>query len=384
MARKGLKRVRFTIDGKTYERTGKTLAEAHKKAADLRVQIERGENVVSGSMTVKKWAYTWLDTYKSESVELGTYKSYKTYVDFIINEIGDMRLRDVKDIHIQRIMNLAAGRSKSYITKLRITVSSMFAHAASPGSRLIAYNPADFKHAVKSPLAEDNIRRSITDNERKYILKTMETHRAGLWLKIMLYAGLRPGECRALEWRHVDFKNRMIYVESAMKAQTKKIAGPKTKSGVRKIPMKNELYDALRACRGVPFAPVLPREGTDQRHNASTMNDMWLNFKRHVDLSMGAKVYRNQIILSLVAADLVPTCLRHTYCTDLQAAGVPLKVASYLMGHRDIRTTANIYTDVTDEMLLDAAMKINGAKSVTDEPTAEMLADVANRVNAGN
>lgn len=74
---------------------------------------------------------------------------------------------------------------------------------------------------------------------------------------------------------------------------------------------------------------------------------------------MGATVYRNKIVKSIVAPDLVPYCLRHTYGTDLQDAGVPLNVAKYLMGHSDIQTTANIYTDTTDYIIEDAADKIN-------------------------
>jgi site-specific recombinase XerD len=74
---------------------------------------------------------------------------------------------------------------------------------------------------------------------------------------------------------------------------------------------------------------------------------------------MGAEVYRNQIIQSVVAPDLVPYCLRHTYCTDLQRAGVPLNVAKYLMGHSDVSVTGNIYTDTTPDVINFAAAKMN-------------------------
>ena len=55
----------------------------------------------------------------------------------------------------------------------------------------------------------------------------------------------------------------------------------------------------------------------------------------------------------------LPYCLRHTYGTDLQDAGVPINVAKYLMGHSDITTTANIYTDTTDDSIESAREKIN-------------------------
>ncbi len=52
-----------------------------------------------------------------------------------------------------------------------------------------------------------------------------------------------------------------------------------------------------------------------------------------MDRENGAEIYRNKIVRSVVAEDLTAYCLRHTYCTDLEAAGVPITVAAYLMGH---------------------------------------------------
>ena len=68
---------------------------------------------------------------------------------------------------------------------------------------------------------------------------------------------------------------------------------------------------------------------------------------------------RKTKLLSVVAADFSPYCLRHTYCTDLQSKNVPLNVAKYLMGHSDVSTTANIYTHTTDDVIDDAAALIN-------------------------
>jgi len=52
---------------------------------------------------------------------------------------------------------------------------------------------------------------------------------------------------------------------------------------------------------------------------------------------------RRRKVLSVLTPDFVPYCLQHTFCTDCQAKGVPLKTASYLMRHTDISITANIY-----------------------------------------
>ena len=79
-----------------------------------------------------------------------------------------------------------------------------------------------------------------------------------------------------------------------------------------------------------------------------------------MNISMGAKVYRNQLIPPLpLADDFVPYLLRHTYCTDLKKKGIDVRIAKDLMGHADIRTTANIYDHNDDDSLMEAARLIN-------------------------
>ena len=43
--------------------------------------------------------------------------------------------------------------------------------------------------------------------------------------------------------------------------------------------------------------------------------------------------------------------LRHTFTTRLVEAGTNIKVAQTVLGHRDIKTTLDIYADCTQEML---------------------------------
>ena len=80
---------------------------------------------------------------------------------------------------------------------------------------------------------------------------------------------------------------------------------------------------------------------------------------RQVMFRMFKYAKREGVIATTPADDLCPYCLRHTYGMDLQDAGVPNNVAKYLMGHSDITTTANIYTDTTDDSIESAREKIN-------------------------
>ncbi len=59
-------------------------------------------------------------------------------------------------------------------------------------------------------------------------------------------------------------------------------------------------------------------------------------------------------LLKTQNAETVPhfSChsLRHTFTTRMCEAGVNVKVIQDTLGHKDIATTLNIYTDVTKEL----------------------------------
>ena len=270
-----------------------------------------------------------------------------------------MKLRDVRDVHLQRILNDQEGKSASHVKKLRMVMQEMFKRARQ--SRLITYDPAEL---LELPSVSEGKRRSITPAERTAILDVAERHHSGLWVLTLLYTGMRPGETAALMWSNVDFANNEIHVHAAKKSGAKTIKAPKTAAGVRDIPIHAALLPKLRAAQGMPFTPVFPTHAGNQQ-NENSLRRMWKSFLRDLDIYMGAEVYRNQIVKSVVAPDLTPYCLRHTFCTDLQRAGVPINIAKELMGHADIQTTANIYTH-RDPATLHGSMALLDGTAVDD------------------
>ena len=344
-------------NGKKYEATGKTELEAMTKLAEKLAAAKRGEDLVSGAMTVSAWYKQWIDLYKKPKGL--TEKSLKMYDEkfngYIRPAIGHMKLKDVKDVHLQRILNSQAGRSASHVKKIRMVLQEMFKRARQ--SRLIPYDPAEL---LELPTVKQGRRRSITEEERAAILAVAARHRAGLWVLTLLYTGMRPGETAALTWSDVDFDHNEIHVHAAKESGNRTIKGPKTASGVRDIPIHAALLPRLLAAKGKPFSLVFPtKAGTVQ--NESSMRRMWNSFRTELDLQLGAKTKDGKIVESVVADDLTPYCLRHTFCTDLQRAGVPINNAKELMGHADIQTTANIYTHRDNTTLHNSIALLDGS-----------------------
>lgn len=343
-------------NGKKYEATGKTELEAMTKLAEKLAAAKRGEEAIGGSMTVTAWYKQWKATYKDPKgltkKSLGMYD--EKFNGYIKPAIGSMKLKDVKDVHLQRILNGQAGRSRSHVEKIRRVLREMFSRARK--SRLISFDPSE---DLQLPASESGSHRSLTEKERAVLLRVSETHHAGLWFLTLLYTGMRPGEAAALNWVDIDFENNQIHVHTALESGSSKIKGPKTKAGVRDIPIHADLRWRLKEAKGNPFSPVFPTE-SGGRQNSGSIYRLWRSFRRAMDIEMGAKIYRNKIIESKIAEDLTPYCLRHTFATDCARAGVPLETVRWFLGHEDISTTANIYQHRDDSALRKGMALLDG------------------------
>ena len=343
-------------NGKKYEATGKTELEAMTKLADKLAAAKRGEEIISGAMTVDAWFKQWLATYKEPkgltTKSLGMYsEKYRIYIK---PRIGSMKLKDVRDVHLQQILNGQAGKSSSHVKKLRLVMQEMFKRARM--SRLIVYDPAEL---LELPTTTTGHRRALTPEERAGLLAVAETHPAGLWALTLLYTGMRPGESAALTWADVDFDANEIHIRAAKESGTSKRKSPKTQSGVRDIPIHAALLPKLKATKGKPTAPVFPK-ANKKITDDDTMYRWWRSLVRAANIHMGAELYRNEIIKYKFDPKLTAYCLRHTFGTDLQNAGVPLNVAKELMGHSDISVTANVYTHRSNDLLHQSMAVLDG------------------------
>lgn len=352
MARSGYKTSSFTYEGKRYYCYGKTQREADRKADRKLEELKKGLVTVSPGITVDEWTKKWKATYKTN-----VSSHWSGCIDHMIEAeispaIGKKSIASVKPVDIAAIANGLSKYSESYAKKIMFVLGQIFRTAVD--NDLIVKSPV---RGVKLPVCKANeSHRSITMAERELTLHVAyNAPQDGLFFVIMLYCGCRPQEVCALLGKDFDTGNMVLHITKARKSDGT-IGEPKSKAGIRDIPIPDALLPWLKdikpdeyVCTNVYGEPLIKESA----------NRMWKRFKRRMDIENGAKVYRNQIIESTLADDLTPYCYRHTYCTDLQDAGVPLVVASRLMGHSDISLTAKIYTHASKDSFEDAKDRIN-------------------------
>ena len=328
----------FTYENKRYFVYGNTKEEViEKKALKLR-NLEQGRVTVSGSMRVADWVERCLNTYKPNVSE--EYMSQmKGRIDrHIISEIGNLQIKSVKPLQCQDILNNQSGMSKSHIIKLHQELCFIFDKAVE--NKLILESPA--AHLVR-PNGEEGHRRSLTEKEKKAFFEVCEEEPRFILFEFMYHCGCRPSEAMKLQGMDIKKEDDRIFLH---------IRGTKSINADRLVPLPQVLYE--KVVNVSPF-DFLAATRANKPHTKTSYKRLANRLKREMNIKMGCRVYRNELLPPFpLADDFTPYILRHTYCTNLQKQGIDVRVAQKLMGHADIRTTANIYTHQDKDTLAQA------------------------------
>ena len=339
-------------NGKQYVAYGKTEYEAMEKLAEKMAEVKRGEELLSDSMTVSAWYKQWLETYKKPKgltdKSLGMYD--EKFNKYIRPRIGTMKLRDVKEAHLQRILNEQEGMSYSHCSKVRIVLQQMFKRARQ--SRLIIHDPAEL---LELPRSKKGTRRSITDEERAAILSVAETSRSGLWILTLLYTGMRRGEALALSYSDIDRKAGVIHVTKklsyAANGQRPQMETHlKSKNGERDIPLLKPLADALPKDH---IGLIFPGEdGGFMKSSEITKN--WKHYCR--DVGLNEMVYGGGG-KAVETFPITPHCFRHSFATICYEAGLDPRQAAEILGDTP-EVLEGVYTHLRDGRRQTAAEKL--------------------------
>ena len=163
---------------------------------------------------------------------------------------------------------------------------------------------------------------------------------------ILLGTGLRISELCGLT-TDLDFEGRQINVDHQLLKDSEighYVDTPKTKNGMRQIPMSEKVYQALqRALKNRGKAVTVDIDGYK--------NFLFLNQSGYPKVSSSyesmfqglVRKYNKQHKPEEALPNITPHTLRHTFCTRLANAGMNPKALQYIMGHSNITMTLNYY-----------------------------------------
>ena len=305
-----------------------------------------------------------------ETTRVAYIELYKKHVSPVL---GKRTLDNIRYSDIQRLYTSLCASSAirpSTVQKINSILIQTFAIAVM--DNLIRSNPAEhaFANVSKRLSLESEHRNALTIEETEILLNfvysTNEFSRWGPLITVLLGTGLRIGEALGLTWSDCDFQNNLIRVTHALlyKPTTTtgfiyRISEPKTRSGMRTIPMFKDVRETLQAIKESqarkkydPFVVdgyagfiflnnygkvFTPAAVFDARQNiVATYN--------RAETFAAQKEGRDAKLLPRFSAHI----LRHTFCTRLCEQEQDTRLIQDVMGHKNIRTTMEIYADVTE------------------------------------
>jgi integrase len=272
-------------------------------------------------------------TYKPSTIR-NYESSFNVHVLPVLGHIAvaKLRRRDVQVMVERLALTLAGSTVRNAVEPLQVICR----HAVV--REIIESNPCDgielpARVGRRFAASEDGLRRETiaTPGEADALIQALPAIADRAVWATAFYAGLRRGELRGLELKHVDLERHELRVERAWDALEGAI-DPKSQTATRVIPINAELAHILRKHLaqhdGREF--MFPGYGRWGRTYGPFSADALLKRSR--------KAWR--------AAGLQPIGLheaRHTYASLLIDAGVPIAKVSRYMGHSSISVTERVY-----------------------------------------
>lgn len=271
--------------------------------------------------------------------------------------LGEMRIKDItrRDIELSREILLKAGKTPQNLNICYAHLNHVFYSAVIDDT--IEKNPCKALKQLKrnTPLIKENKHRALSEEETKKFFKVAE-ERNSFYLNdflIMLKSGMRVGELTALYMTDIDKKNGFIHVRRtiARNENGSYIVGAdaKTESGVRDIPLTEELYNIIkeqekinRSIFGLEFNGLL--------------------FRSFDGLILREYTINREIKRICKIAGIEPfTChsFRNTFATRfIEQRPQDYKILSEILGHKDISITLNLYTHVMTDSKVNAMQEL--------------------------
>jgi len=365
--------------GRQKAKTFKTKKEANAFLAETESALSRGGYVDPHAGRVKfgDYAARW-----SESHTLGVRAAERVRSvmrTHVLPRWSDTPIGKIDHLAVQRwVRDLGDQLAPATVAKCFGVFAQVLRSAIR--SRLIANDPTD---GVTKPSTYQR-RAELTTISREVFFERLlpavpPEHRALVCLAAS--TGLRWGECVGLAWWALDLdagrlRVVQVAVESAAAVTIKPT--PKTRAGVRTVPLPSFLVDALRNHRqcsdpdnelvfnartGSPlrrsnfrrqiWRPALVRAGLLGEVDQLGPRRWYASWSASSGKDPAKEFVTEREAIAYVAENAPGSLrfhdLRHSYATWLVSDGVPVNVVQRVMGHQHASTTLNLYTHAPDD-----------------------------------
>ena len=362
--------------GKRHEVYARDLDDLRAKEKEIDADTNEGLKVEARYVIINEMYDLWEQL--KRGIKDNTFENYKyMYNTFVRPSFGKKRIQTLKKSDVKIFYNYLADQrclQASTIDSIHTVLHQVLDMAVD--DKYIRNNPSDkaLKELKQSHAFKTEKRRALTIAEQELFLNYLRNNETySHWYPIfavMLGTGMRVGEITGLRWCDIDLDNGVIDINHTLVYYCHRhevelngcyfnINTPKTKASNRKIPMIESVKEAFlmekanQEKTGIKCSAVI--DGYSDfifvNRNGKTQHQGTLNKAiRRIIRDCNDEVLLNDENATVLLPHFSCHSLRHTFSTRMCEAGINVKVIQDTLGHQDISTTMNIYTDATKEM----------------------------------
>ena len=362
--------------GKRHEVYARDLDDLRAKEKEIDADTNEGIKVEARYVIINEMYDLWVQL--KRGIKDNTFENYKyMYNTFVRPSFGKKRIQTLKKSDVKFFYNYLADQrclQASTIDSIHNVLHQVLDMAVD--DKYIRSNPSDkaLKELKQSHAFKTEKRRALTIAEQELFLNYLRNNETySHWYPIfavMLGTGMRVGEITGLRWCDIDLDNGVIDINHTLVYYCHRhevelngcyfnVNTPKTKASNRKIPMIESVKEAFlmekanQEKTGIKCSAVI--DGYSDfifvNRNGKTQHQGTLNKAiRRIIRDCNDEVLLNDENATVLLPHFSCHSLRHTFSTRMCEAGINVKVIQDTLGHQDISTTMNIYTDATKEM----------------------------------
>lgn len=290
--------------------------------------------------------------------------------------LGKRKISEVKNIDLQVFLKKKNMMSQSTLGTLRSIFLGMYDLAVL--YEIKQYNPI---HSIKvRSKKKTRIINSLTKYEQEIFSEVVERSIYGNVYLLILNTGLRISELCGLQLSDIDFDKRIIHIKRQLLYKNQKgtfsngskymFSEPKYNSS-RDVPMnekaKNIILNQIEILNLIKKNKLQTNNKPYCRINE--FDDLLFLTRTGTPLSKSMLITELGKIISIIKSEYHVEierfglhALRHTFATRCSELGMPQKTLSYILGHKNISTTNDIYVttfiDGNETKILDNQKEI--------------------------
>lgn len=323
------------VDPRTHKRVyfyGKTEREINKK---IMLYTQKAQIGRSFSEIADEW---WEEA--EPKLALQSIRSYKLAMSRAVTFFGDTPAKNITAKDIQKYLTALAkqGYSQKVVSNHRMVVNRILDYAVMEGD--IELNPCA---SVKTPTDLPKTAREAASRSDEQIIKD----NVDLWLFpfVALMTGMRKGEILALQWKDIDFDKNLIHVTKSIAhdGDIPVVKKPKTEAGNRIVPLLIPLKEVLAERRGNDSDYIISHDGGKSPLRNRRFTKLYEAYRKVTGITASAHQ------------------LRHSFATIAFEAGLDPKSVQEILGHKQLSTTMDIYTQFREKKLNAAAELLNNS-----------------------